>query len=210
MRKFTSCLIGAIISFLTLLLMLSMLRASMVVVSSFDSASDLILGIYNIAVIVALTVIFIRCIIGCVKYRKEPASPRNVSNILLAHTEGFHMSGLPCAGTPSVDVKLFQDSIRFEIRLSRFGANRQIATLDLKKVTSIQMVANIMQTSAVSKNVSTTINGSDYPHDTLAINYTSEGEDKQILISLPALTNAGHFVKQYEKINPSNNQPIEL
>ena len=71
MRKFTSCLIGAILSFSTLLLMLSMLRASIEVGSNFDSASDLMFWIYNIVVIVALTVIFIKCIIGCAKHKKK-------------------------------------------------------------------------------------------------------------------------------------------
>lgn len=210
MRKFTSCLIGAILSFSVLLLMLSMLRASVEDGDSFDSASDLMFWIYNIVVIVALTVIFIKCIIGCVKHRKEPASPKVVSNILLAHTEGFHMSGLPCAGTPNVELKLYRDKILFEIWLNHMGTKKQTVSLDISKVTSIQKIANVLQTSAVSQNTSTTINSSDYPHDTLAINYTSEGEDKQILVSLPTLTNAGKFVKQYEKINPSNNQPIEL
>lgn len=160
-----------------------------------------------IALGIVLIAFLVLCIVGCIRHRNDH---KPISNAPLAKTEGFHMSGLPCAGTSNVELKLYCDKILFEIWLNHTGTKKQTVTLDINKVTSVQKIANVLQTSAVSQNTSTTINSSDYPHDTLAINYTSEGEDKQILVSLPTLTNAGKFVKQYEKINPSNNQPIEL
>lgn len=169
----------------------------------YDQSAEIVFIILDIS----LWVLAIVCIVECVKHRKDP---NPIAGLPLAKTEGFHMSGLPCAGTPNVELKLYRDKILFEIWLNHMGTKKQTVSLDISKVTSIQKIANVLQTSAVSQNTSTTINSSDYPHDNLAINYTSEGEDKQILISLPTLTNAGKFVKQYEKINPSNNQPIEL
>lgn len=156
---------------------------------------------------VVLIVLLVLCIIGCIRHRKDPKS---TSEKPLAETSGFHMSGLPCAGTPNVDLKLYRDKILFEIWLNHTGTKKQTVALDINKVTSVQKIANVLQTSVVSQNTSTTINGSDYPHDYLAICYTSDCVDKQILISLPTLTNASRFVKQYEKINPNSNQPIEL
>ena len=156
---------------------------------------------------IVLITLLVLCIIGCIRHRKDP---KPISEKPLAETSGFHMSGLPCAGTPNVELKLYCDKILFDIWLNHIGTKKQTVSLDISKVTSIQKIANVLQTSAVSQNTSTTINSSDYPHDYLAICYTSDCVDKQILISLPTLTNAGKFVKQYEKINPNNNQPIEL
>ena len=147
------------------------------------------------------------CIISCIRHRKDPKS---TSEKPLAETSGFHMSGLPCAGTPNVELKLYRDKILFEIWLNHTGTKKQTVSLDISKVTSIQKSVNVLQTSAVSQNTSTTINSSGYPQDYLSICYTSDCADKQILISLPTVTNAGKFVKQYERINPHNSQTIEL
>ena len=156
---------------------------------------------------IVLFALLVLCIIGCIRHRKDPKS---TSEKPLAETSGFHMSGLPCAGTPNIELKLYRDKILFEIWLNHTGTKKQTVSLDISKVTSIQKSVNVLQTSAVSQNTSTTINSSGYPQDYLSICYTSDCVDKQILISLPTVTNAGKFVKQYEKINPGNNQTIEL
>ena len=48
------------------------------------------------------------------------------------------MSGLPCAGTPNVDLKLYRDKILFEIWLNHTGTKKQTVALDINKVTSVQ------------------------------------------------------------------------
>ena len=72
---------------------------------------------------VVLIVLLVLCIIGCIRHRKDPKS---TSEKPLAETSGFHMSGLPCAGTPNVDLKLYRDKILFEIWLNHTGTKTKL------------------------------------------------------------------------------------
>lgn len=204
MNKSGFYLKGAILSGIFLIIDGAGIRICSEMVRYGDDAEALWVLIPFGIVLIALLVL---CIIGCIRHRKDP---KPISEKPLAETSGFHISGLPCAGTPNVELKLYRDKVLFEIWLNHTGTKKQTVALDINKVTSVQKIANVLQTSAISQNTSTTINSSGYPQDYLSICYTSDCADKQILISLPTVTNAGKFAKQYERINPSNNQTIEL
>ena len=161
---------------------------------------------------IILLVAFVVCIAGCIRHRKDPKS---VVRTPMVQTSGFHIGGLPCQGSAAVEMKLFKDVIQFEIYQDLLGVKKQIFTLSIDKINSIRKFANYTDFSVITPNSTSATNNSTDSYGFILIEYTSDGVDKQITISLPLISNANSFIKQYNKLKPDNNNydnnnPIEL
>lgn len=170
--------------------------------------SDIMPGIVMIGV---MLIVIIGCIFGCIKHKNDPENALQTARLSrLARTEGTVLSGLPIVAS-NVEINLFSDKIEFSVYANLSGSKRQNYNLNLNKITRIYKQITTRNASVVSQSMDNAIISNTQDQDILVIDYMDNAQPKQIMISLPIMmSGVSKFIKEFEKIKPQSNQPVEL
>lgn len=165
-----------------------------------------------IALDVAHFIIIVMSIVVYVKHKgdKPPVKP-------LASFTGTLLGGLPYPTKEFVDIMLYPEKFEFLIhtREGILDTKRERIVLNLEKVQRVRKIyANIRNTVIITRQFNTTTiqdnSGFFGNEDMFVIDYISDNGKARITIGIPTLASVSKMLKEFEKLKPQSNQPIEL
>lgn len=165
---------------------------------------------FMIALDIALFIIVAVSIIIYVKHKgdKPPAKP-------LASFTGTLLGGLPYPTKEYIDIMLYPEKFEFLIHTGMLGTKRESIVLNLEKVQRVRKIyANVTSTVIITSQSNTTNiqnNSGMFGNENMfVIDYISDNGEARVTIGIPTFTSVSKMLKEFERLKPQNNQPIEL